>query len=59
MSYRTHSLYRFVPLGLLVGFLFGAFEVVCADGVMNVVMEDQFQTPCETSTYLGDVVILV
>ena len=59
MSYRTKFLYRFMPLGLVVGFLFGAFEVVCADGVMNVVMEDQFQTPCETSTYLGDVVILV
>ena len=59
MSYRINSLYRFVPLGLLVGFLFGAFEVVCADGVMNVVMEDQFQTPCETTEYLGDVVILV
>ena len=59
MSYHTKSLFRFVPFGLVVGFLFGAFEVVCADGVMNVVMEDQFQTPCETSTYLGDVVILV
>lgn len=59
MSYHTNFLYRFVPLGLVAGFLFGAIEVVCADGVMNVVMEDQFQTPCETSTYLGDVVILV
>ena len=59
MSYRTKSLSRFVPFGLVVGFLFGAIEGVCADGVMNVVMEDQFQTPCETSTYLGDVVILV
>ena len=26
---------------------------------MNVVMEDQFQNPCETTKYLGDVVILV
>ena len=59
MSYRTKSLYRFKSLGLMFGFLFGAIEVVCADGVMNVVMEDQFQTPCETSSYLGDVVILV
>ena len=59
MSYQTKSLSRFIPFGLVVGFLFGAIEGVCADGVMNVVMEDQFQTPCETSTYLGDVVILV
>ncbi len=55
MSYR----YRFVPLGLVLGFLFGSLEGVCAEGVMNVVMEDQFQTPCETTKYLGDVVILV
>jgi hypothetical protein len=55
MSYR----YRFIPLGLLLGFLLGSPEVVHAEGVMNVVMEDQFQTPCETSKYLGDVVILV
>ena len=55
MSYR----YRFIPLGLLLGFLLGSLEVVHAEGVMNVVMEDQFQTPCETSKYLGDVVILV
>ena len=55
MSYR----YRFIPLGLLLGFLLGFLEVVHAEGVMNVVMEDQFQTPCETSKYLGDVVILV
>ena len=59
MSYHTKSLSRFVPFCLVVRFLFGAIGVVCADGVMNVVMEDQFQTPCETSTYLGDVVILV
>ena len=59
MSYQTKSLSRFIPFGLVVGFLFGAIEGVCADGVMNVVMEDQFQTPCETSSYLGDVVILV
>ena len=32
---------------------------VAADGVMNIVMEDQFQTTCETSVFLGDVVILV
>ena len=51
--------YRFIPLGLLLGFLLGSLEVVHAEGVMNVVMEDQFQTPCETSKYLGDVVILV
>lgn len=50
---------RFIPLGLLLGFLLGSLEVVHAEGVMNVVMEDQFQTPCETSKYLGDVVILV
>ncbi len=55
MSYR----YRFIRLGLLLGFLLGSLEVVHAEGVMNVVMEDQFQTPCETSKYLGDVVILV
>lgn len=55
MSYR----YRFIPLGLLLGFLLGSLEVLHAEGVMNVVMEDQFQTPCETSKYLGDVVILV
>ena len=55
MSYR----YRFIPLGLLLGFLLGSLQVVHAEGVMNVVMEDQFQTPCETSKYLGDVVILV
>ena len=55
MSYR----YRFVPLVLVLGFLLGSLEGVHAEGVMNVVMEDQFQTPCETSTYLGDVVILV
>ena len=55
MSYRD----RFIPLGLLLGFLLGSLEVVHAEGVMNVVMEDQFQTPCETSKYLGDVVILV
>ena len=55
MSYR----YRFVPLGLVLGFLCGSLEGVCAEGVMNVVMEDQFQTPCETTKYLGDVVILV
>jgi hypothetical protein len=55
MLYR----YRFIPLGLLLGFLLGSLEVVHAEGVMNVVMEDQFQTPCETSKYLGDVVILV
>ena len=59
MTFHTNSLCRFVPLGLVIGFLFGAVEIVCADGVMNVVMEDQFQNPCETSTYLGDVVILV
>ena len=55
MSYR----YRFIRLGLLLGSLLGSLEVVHAEGVMNVVMEDQFQTPCETSKYLGDVVILV
>ena len=55
MSYR----YRFVPLVLVLGFLVGTLEGVHAEGVMNVVMEDQFQTPCETTKYLGDVVILV
>ncbi len=55
MSYR----YRFVPLVLVLGFLVGTLEGVHAEGVMNVVMEDQFQTPCETTEYLGDVVILV
>ena len=42
----------------MVGFVFGPRDVV-ADGVMNIAMEDQFQTPCETTEYLGDVVILV
>ena len=51
--------YHFIPLVLLLGFPLGFLEVVHAEGVMNVVMEDQFQTPCETSKYLGDVVILV
>lgn len=51
--------YHFIPLVLLLGFPLGFLEVVYAEGVMNVVMEDQFQTPCETSKYLGDVVILV
>jgi hypothetical protein len=37
----------------------GSLEGVHAEGVMNVVMEDQFQNPCETTKYLGDVVILV
>ena len=55
MSYR----YRFVPLVLVLGFLVGTLEGVHAEGVMNVVMEDQFQTPCKTTEYLGDVVILV
>tara|TARA_B100001758_G_C18360430_1_gene585402 strand:- start:657 stop:1298 length:642 start_codon:yes stop_codon:yes gene_type:complete len=55
MSYRYH----FVPLILVLGFLLGSLEGVHAEGVMNVVMEDQFQTPCETTKYLGDVVILV
>ena len=55
MSYR----YCFVLLGLVLGFLLGSLEGVHAEGVMNVVMEDQFQTPCETTKYLGDVVILV
>ncbi|HBU38085.1 MAG TPA: hypothetical protein DEB70_09790 [Planctomycetaceae bacterium] len=55
MLYR----YRFVPLVLVLGFLLGSLEGVHAEGVMNVVMEDQFQTPCETTKYLGDVVILV
>ena len=55
MSYR----YRFVLLGLVLGFLLGSLEDVHAEGVMNVVMEDQFQNPCETTKYLGDVVILV
>ncbi len=55
MSYRYH----FVPLVLVLGFLLGSLEGVHAEGVMNVVMEDQFQTPCETTKYLGDVVILV
>jgi len=51
MSYR----YCFVLLGLVLGSL----EGVHAEGVMNVVMEDQFQNTCETTKYLGDVVILV
>jgi hypothetical protein len=55
MSYR----YCFVLLGLVLGFLLGSLEGVHAEGVMNVVMEDQFQNPCETTKYLGDVVILV
>ena len=55
MSYR----YCFVLLGLVLGFLLGSLEGVHAEGVMNVVMEDQFQNPCETTQYLGDVVILV
>ena len=55
MSYR----YRFVLFGLVLGFLLGSLEGVHAEGVMNVVMEDQFQNPCETTKYLGDVVILV
>ncbi len=55
MSYRYH----FVSLVLVLGFLLGSLEGVHAEGVMNVVMEDQFQTPCETTKYLGDVVILV
>lgn len=50
---------RFVPLGIVLGCLLGFLEGVHAEGVMNVVMEDQFQTPCETTKYLGDVVILV
>ena len=57
MSYRYR--YRFVLLGLVLGFLLGSLEGVHAEGVMNVVMEDQFQNPCETTKYLGDVVILV
>ena len=55
MAYR----YCFVLLGLVLGFLLGSLEGVHAEGVMNVVMEDQFQNPCETTKYLGDVVILV
>ena len=55
MSYR----YCFVLLGLVLGFLLGSLEGVHAEGVMNVVMEDQFQNTCETTKYLGDVVILV
>jgi hypothetical protein len=55
MSYR----YCFVLLGLVLGFLLGSLGGVHAEGVMNVVMEDQFQNPCETTKYLGDVVILV
>jgi hypothetical protein len=55
MSYR----YCFVLLGLVLGFLLGSLEGVHAEGVMNVVMEEQFQNPCETTKYLGDVVILV
>jgi hypothetical protein len=43
----------------VLGFLLGSLEGVHAEGVMNVVMEDQFQNPCETTKYLGDVVILV
>ena len=59
MSYR----YRFASRGLVLGFALGLFvgahSVVSANGAMNITMEDQFQNPCETSKFLGDVVILV
>ena len=58
MVFPTQYFFRFVCLGLVVGFLFGPQDVV-ADGVMNIAMEDQFQTSCETRAFLGDVVILV
>ena len=58
MVFPTQYFFRFVCLGLVVGFLFGPEDVV-ADGVMNIAMEDQFQTSCETRAFFGDVVILV
>ena len=58
MLFPMQYFFRCVCLGLAVSFLLGPQDVV-ADGVMNIAMEDQFQTPCETRTFLGDVVILV
>lgn len=58
MAFSNKYFFRCVCLGLLVSFL-DVPQDVAADGVMNIVMEDQFQTTCETSVFLGDVVILV
>ena len=58
MVFSNKYFFRCVCLGLLVSFL-DVPQDVAADGVMNIVMEDQFQTTCETSVFLGDVVILV
>ncbi len=58
MLFPMQYFFRCVCLGLVASFLLGPQDVV-ADGVMNIAMEDQFQTPCETRTFLGDVVILV
>jgi hypothetical protein len=58
MVFSNKYFSRCVCLGLVVGFL-GGPQDVAADGVMNIVMEDQFQTTCETRAFLGDVVILV
>ena len=59
MSYRYRFASRGLVLGFALGLLVGAHSVVSANGVMNITMEDQFQNPCETSKFLGDVVILV
>jgi hypothetical protein len=58
MVFSNKYFFCCVCLGLVFGFLGGPKDVA-ADGVMNIVMEDQFQTTCETSAFLGDVVILV
>ena len=58
MVFSNKYFFRCVCLGLLVSFL-DVPQDVAADGVMNIVMKDQFETTCETRAFLGDVVILV
>ena len=58
MVFSNKYFFCCVCLGLVFGFL-GGPQDVAADGVMNIVMEDQFETTCETRAFLGDVVILV
>ena len=58
MVFSNKYFFCCVCLGLVFGFL-GGPQDVAADGVMNIVMKDQFETTCETRAFLGDVVILV